>query len=171
MCAALTSDLLRSLVCHTSPSKHRPLVSGHKPASKTFLKMQTNTIDDTRGTPTPEVRTTFFVTNRRASKRRPVKETNPSSAGGQGSVAGLGFPPKKISNKTHITNQLSTTLQPRALSEVKKKHCFFKRESVKGVLRPLLGVARVSPASLLLPPRLVLSTNTTTREATTYRNK
>ncbi|MPC08284.1 hypothetical protein E2C01_000864 [Portunus trituberculatus] len=81
--------------CHASPPEHRPPVGGHKPASKTFLKMQTNTIADTRGTPTPEARTTFFVTNRRASKRRPVKETNPPSAGGQGSVAGLGSPEKK----------------------------------------------------------------------------
>lgn len=79
-----------------APDEHHPPAGGHKPASKTFLKMQTNMIADTRGTPTPEARTTFFVTNRRTCKRRPVKETNPHSPGGRGSVAGLGYTKKNL---------------------------------------------------------------------------
>lgn len=100
-------------------SKHRLPAGGHKPASKTFLKMQTNMIVDTRGTPTPEARTTFFVTNRRSSKRRPVKETNPCSPGGQGSVAGLRSPKKRKKNQirrtslTRLTKLGSNTWQPR----------------------------------------------------------
>lgn len=110
-----------------APSEHHPPAGGHKPASKTFLKMQTNMIADTRGTPTPEARTTFFVTNRRASKRRPVKETNPRSPGGRGSVAGLRSP-KKISNKTHVTNPPHKARLPRRSAQTAKKRRFIKGE-------------------------------------------